>query len=319
MIRIKDLSFTYPGAAAPVLSGLNFHIEQGEIYGLLGPSGSGKSTTQKILMGLLRGFSGTALAFDQPIQSFDRGFYERIGVSFELPTLYLRLTARENLALFGALYDKPTRDPMEILSLVDLSEAADQPVENFSKGMKMRLNLCRSLIHDPELLFFDEPTTGQDPARARITHQLILKLKSEGKTIFLTTHNMAEADEICDRVGFLTNGNIPVSGRPEDLKRQYWRPELEVTARTEAGIEKTRFPMENLAQNKEFLETLGQNNILSLHTREASLDDAGKGRGRTHGAGRHAPFSVHLFLVQNHHPDRACPNWVDHNCFDGPS
>ncbi len=273
MINIQNLGFTYPGAATPVLSGLNFHIEQGEIYGLLGPSGSGKSTTQKILMGLLRGFTGTALVFDQPIENIDRSFYERIGVSFELPTLYLRLTARENLSLFAALFDRPTRDPLEILKLVDLADAADQRVENFSKGMKMRLNLCRSLLHDPELLFFDEPTTGQDPARARITHELILRLKREGKTIFLTTHNMAEADEICDRVGFLTNGNIPVSGVPGDLKRQYGRPELEVATTGQNGVHKVRFPMENLADNKGFLTTLRQGKILSLHTQEASLDD----------------------------------------------
>lgn len=273
MINIQNLGFTYPGATAPVLSGLNFHIERGEIYGLLGPSGSGKSTTQKILMGLLRGFTGTALVFDQPIENIDRSFYERIGVSFELPTLYLRLTARENLSLFAALFDRPTRDPLEILKLVDLADAADQRVENFSKGMKMRLNLCRSLLHDPELLFFDEPTTGQDPARARITHELILRLKREGKTIFLTTHNMAEADEICDRVGFLTNGNIPVSGAPGDLKRQYGRPELEVATTSQNGVHKVRFPMENLADNKEFLTTLRQGEVLSLHTQEASLDD----------------------------------------------
>lgn len=273
MIKIENLSFTYPGADAPVLAGVNFHIEQGEIYGLLGPSGSGKSTTQKILMGLLRGFSGTALVFDQPIQNINRAFYERIGVSFELPTLYLRLTARENLSLFAALYNTPTRDPLEILSLVGLDDAADERVENFSKGMKMRLNLCRSLLHDPELLFFDEPTTGQDPARARITHQLILKLKEEGKTIFLTTHNMAEADEICDRVGFLTDGHIPVSGKPQDLKREYGRPELEVTTKTSTGTKKSRFPMENLADNKEFQATLRRGHILSLHTQEASLDD----------------------------------------------
>lgn len=273
MIEIENLSFTYPGAQIPTLKNMNFQIAKGEVFGLLGPSGSGKSTTQKILMGLLRGFSGKASVFEQPIQNINRDFYERIGVSFELPTLYLRLTARENLALFAALYDRPTRDPIEILSLVDLQDAADQRVENFSKGMKMRLNLCRSLLHNPDLLFLDEPTTGQDPARARITHQLILRLKAEGKTVFLTTHNMAEADEICDRVGFLTNGHIPVSGAPQALKHEYGRPEVEVSTKTANGTQKTRFPMENLAKNTGFLASLQNNQILSLHTQEASLDD----------------------------------------------
>ena len=106
------------------------------------------------------------------------------------------------------------RSPDEVLADVDLSDAADQRVETFSKGMKMRLNLARSLLHDPELLFLDEPTTGQDPNRSRMTRDLILKLKARGKTIFLTTHNMAEAEEICDRVGFLVGGRIPVTGTP---------------------------------------------------------------------------------------------------------
>ncbi len=214
MIRVDDLSFTYRGAGTPTLRGLSFSIERGEVYGLLGPSGAGKSTTQRILMGLLRGFSGEAEIFGQPIGSLGRELYQRIGVSFELPAVYLRLTALENLKLFAALYEGPVRDPMEVLALVDLVDAAHQRVDQFSKGMKMRLNLCRALMHDPDLLFLDEPTTGQDPARSRVTRDLIRSLKARGKTIFLTTHNMAEAEEVCDRVGFLVDGRIPVTGSP---------------------------------------------------------------------------------------------------------
>jgi fluoroquinolone transport system ATP-binding protein len=144
MIRTSGLNFTYPGAATPTLDNLSFEIGAGEVYGLLGPSGAGKSTTQRILMGLLGGFSGEATLFGQPVQSLGRALYERIGVSFELPTVYLRLTALENLRLFSALYEKPTRDPMEVLAEVDLADAANQRAEQFSKGMKMRLNLARS-------------------------------------------------------------------------------------------------------------------------------------------------------------------------------
>lgn len=273
MIKVEDLSFTYPGTTVPVINGLNFSIAKGEVYGLLGPSGAGKSTTQKILMGLLRGFSGKATIFDQPVESMGRALYERIGVSFELPTLYLRLTAIENLKLFAALYDRPTRDPLEVLQMVDLQDAANQRVDAFSKGMKMRLNLCRALLHDPDLLFLDEPTTGQDPARARITRNLIKQLKSEGKTIFLTTHNMAEADEICDTVAFLANGIIPVSGPPEILKRQYGQATLEVGVNTERGIDKLSFPMDGIGTNGEFIELLGTGAVAFMHTLEASLDD----------------------------------------------
>ncbi len=273
MIEVDDLGFTYPGAARPTLLGLRFSIDRGEVYGLLGPSGAGKSTTQRILMGLLPGFSGKAEVFGQPVGRMGRAYYERIGVSFELPALYLRLTALENLKLFAALYERPTCDPLAMLRLVDLQDAAGQRVETFSKGMKMRLNLARALLHDPELLFLDEPTTGQDPARARSTRELILRLKREGKTVFLTTHNMAEAVEICDRVGFLARGTIPVTGTPQALMREYGRRELEVTTRSGAGLERTSFPMEAIGRNADFLALIAAREVVAIHTAEASLDD----------------------------------------------
>ncbi len=214
MITVEDLRFSLSGQRRRRRStGLSFDIATGEVYGLLGPSGAGKSTTQRILMGLLRGFTGKVSIFGQPVESIGRALYERIGVSFELPAVYLRLTALENLRLFAALYRKKVRDPMEVLAEVDLADAANQRVEQFSKGMKMRLNLARALLHDPDLLFLDEPTTGQDPARSRMTRDLIRALKAKGKTIFLTTHNMAEARRSATGSAFLAHGRIPVTGR----------------------------------------------------------------------------------------------------------
>jgi fluoroquinolone transport system ATP-binding protein len=161
MIDVQNLMFSYPGATAPTLRGLSLSIAQGEVYGLLGPSGAGKSTTQRILMGLLRGFQGDVRLFGEPVGRAGRSMYERIGVSFELPALYLRLTALENLKLFAALYERPTRDPHKVLAEVDLADAANQRVDQFSKGIKMRLNLARSLLHDPDLLF----STSRRPGR----------------------------------------------------------------------------------------------------------------------------------------------------------
>jgi fluoroquinolone transport system ATP-binding protein len=273
MIEVEDLTFAYPHAQGPILAGLSFSVAQGEVYGLLGPSGAGKSTTQRILMGLLQGFRGKATIFGQPVEGLGRALYERIGVSFELPALYLRLTALENLKLFAALYDKPVRDPRAALAEVDLADAAGQRVEQFSKGMKMRLNLARALLHDPDLLFLDEPTTGQDPARSRLTRDLIRTLKGRGKTIFLCTHNMAEAEEICDRVGFLAQGHIPVTGTPEELKRAYGERLLEATVSGTGGLEKRRFPMDGIGSNPEFLALLTGDRVVSMHTLEASLDD----------------------------------------------
>jgi fluoroquinolone transport system ATP-binding protein len=269
MIAVDQLSFTYPRADAPTLGGISFAVGVGEVFGLLGPSGAGKSTTQRILMGLLRGFTGSASILGQPVQTLGRALYERIGVSFELPAVYLRLTALENLQLFGALYDKPVRDPREVLAEVDLADAADQRVDQFSKGMKMRLNLARALLHDPDLLFFDEPTTGLDPARARMIRDLIRSLKASGKTIFLTTHNMAEAEEVCDRVAFLANGTIPVTGSPEQLRRDFGKRTVEVVTKTE----RQTFELDGIGGNGAFAGLLARGDIVSIHSSEATLDD----------------------------------------------
>lgn len=270
MIELEELCFSYPDSPQATLRGLSFSVAKGEVFGLLGPSGCGKSTTQKILMGLLRGFEGKARIFEQPVKGMGRELYERIGVSFELPTLYLRLTALENLKLFASLYDSPTQEPRSLLRMVDLEADANKRVQAFSKGMKMRLNLCCALLHNPELIFLDEPTTGQDPARARLTRELILRLKSEGKTIFLTTHNMAEAAEVCDTVAFLSEGCVALMGAPEELKRRYGQRLLEVTLKDRSV---RTFPMDGLSESKEFLSLLHAEEVLAMHTLEASLDD----------------------------------------------
>jgi fluoroquinolone transport system ATP-binding protein len=272
MIEVEDLAFSYPKAERPTLAGVTFRVEQGEVFGLLGPSGAGKSTTQRILLGLLKGYTGKVLLLGRPVAEAGRALYEQIGVSFELPAVYLRLTAVENLRLFAALYDRPVRDPLEALADVDLTDAAHQRVDQFSKGMKMRLNLARALLHDPDLLFLDEPTTGQDPARARGTRDLVRSLKARGKTIFLTTHNMAEAEEICDRVGFLVDGRIAVTGTPDGLKRQFGERQVEVVTRS-AGTNRHLFAMDGLGRNEAFLTLLREDAVLSIHTKEASLDD----------------------------------------------
>ncbi len=274
MITLDDVSFTYPGSAEPTLSGLSLDLIKGEVFGLLGPSGSGKSTTQRLAMGLLRGFSGKATVFGDAVGKVSRDFYNRIGVSFELPTLYMRLTALENLNLYASLYSGTTLKPMDLLARVGLEGDANKRVSAFSKGMKMRLNLCRALINDPDLLFLDEPTTGQDPARARKTRDLIRELNSAGKTIFLTTHNMAEADEICHRVGFLVEGRADVIDTPAVLKKRHGENILQVVTRSQKGERQVqRFPMTGLGENDAFLSMVKAGGVETMHSLEASLDD----------------------------------------------
>ena len=270
MIKVQDLEFTYAGAHRPTINGISFDIQRGEIFGFLGPSGAGKSTVQKILFRLLQNYSGCATIEGKELKSWDQSLYEKIGVGFELPNHYLKLSARENLQFFGGFY-KSMADPLEMLKLVGLENDADKKVSDFSKGMKMRLNFIRSFIHNPDILFLDEPTSGLDPVNARVVKDLILKLKAQGKTIFITTHQMHDADELCDQVAFLVDGNIMAMSDPESLKLQHSQRTLQVSF---AGEEKKRsFDLDSLGSNDDFIEALKTKKIKTMHSQEVTLDE----------------------------------------------
>lgn len=273
MINVQDLRFTYPQGQTEALKGISFTMEREEIVGFLGPSGAGKSTTQKILIGLLKGHTGTAEVLGREVSAWDRSYYEKIGVGFELPNHYLKLTARENLNHFRSLYGGATRDPDELLEMVGLSDAADQRVEQFSKGMKMRLNFVRALVHNPDLIFFDEPTTGLDPVNARKIKDIILRLRDEGKTIFLTTHNMGVADELCDRVAFIVEGQLAVTDSPRNLKIAHGQRQVTVTYGQNGTAVAQDFPLDGLNKNSEFLSLLGREDLQTIHTQEATLEN----------------------------------------------
>lgn len=273
MIEVNALTFAYPHSDTPTINQLNFHIEKGEIFGFLGPSGAGKSTTQKILIGLLKSYQGNVSILNKPLKSWDASLYEKIGVSFELPNHFLKLTARENLAYFGRLYDKSVRQPTELLELLGLAEDADTPVGQFSKGMKNRLTVARALLHNPDVLFLDEPTAGLDPANARRIKDLIRAQQQSGKTVFLTTHDMSVADELCDRLAFITAGEIRLIDAPQTLKIQYGQHRVRVEYLNDARSKTTEFPLENIGENNQFLTILQQHEIRTIHTLEASLEE----------------------------------------------
>ena len=184
IIQAENISFRYRNAGNDTIQKMNFSIEKGEIYGFLGPSGAGKSTTQNILIKLLTGFRGEINILDKSLNKWGPSFYNQIGVSFELPNHYPKLTGKENLDFFSTLYDKKCEDPLRLMKMIGLEEAANQKTEDYSKGMKMRLNFIRAMLHDPDLYFFDEPTSGLDPVNARNIKNIILDLKARGKTIF---------------------------------------------------------------------------------------------------------------------------------------
>lgn len=167
MIDVRDLVFTYPGRKEPTIQSMNFNIQKGEIFGFLGPSGAGKSTTQKILIGVLKSYQGSVKVMDLEIKDIGSNYYERIGVAFEFPNFYTKFSVLENLKLFRSLYAGRTENPITLLEKVGLEEAKHLKISQLSKGMKMRLNFCRVLLNDPDILFLDEPTSGLDPVNSK--------------------------------------------------------------------------------------------------------------------------------------------------------
>jgi len=275
MITVKNLTYTYPGANKETLHGLNFEIAEREIFGFLGPSGAGKSTTQKILIGLLKKYGGSIQVMGHEVSTWGQDYYEHVGVSFELPNHYLKLTALENLNYFRSLYSGETLDPLELLSWVGLADDVDKRVSEYSKGMKIRLNVARSFIHKPKVLFLDEPTSGLDPMNARKIKDLILRLREQGTTVFVTTHNMNVADELCDRVAFITQGNIRLIDAPSTLKKQYGVRNVQVEyLNGTQELASREFPLDGLGDNRDFINLLkSASRVETIHTQETSLEN----------------------------------------------
>jgi len=274
MIKVKELVFTYPENKEATLKKLSFEVTEGNIFGFLGPSGAGKSTTQKILYGLLKDYEGSVKIKDKEIKEWDSSIYESIGISFELPNHYSNLTAKENLEYFSTLFSRECHDVIEVLDWVGLKDDADKLVKNYSKGMKIRLNVARSLLHRPKILFLDEPTSGLDPVNAKAIKDLILKQKENGSTIFITTHNMTVADQLCDTVAFLSDGEIIVKDSPEVLKKQHGRRYLNVSYNYGNDVISKDFPMDDLGKNKDFRKILDSNyRIDTIHSGETTLEN----------------------------------------------
>ena len=204
--------------------GVDFAIEAGELFGLLGPNGAGKTTTIKMLITLLIPTAGKATVLGLDVVENAREVRKRIGYVFGGERgVYERLSGYDNLRYFAELYGVPPRDQKrrieELLELVGLTGREHERAEGYSRGMKQRLHVARGLLHDPEVLFLDEPTIGLDPVGARDVRAMIASLTDAGKTVLLTTHYMFEADALCDRIAVITQGEIVAEGTPEQLKR----------------------------------------------------------------------------------------------------
>lgn len=271
MIEVNHLRFAYPGATNPTLKDLSFSISDGEIFGFLGPSGAGKSTTQKILYRILHGFEGDVSVDQKPLKAWGKEYFEQIGVGFELPNHYLKLTAKENLELFASFYPKEKVQNINTLfEMVGLEDSMNQKVEAYSKGMKMRLNFIRAIMHQPNIMFFDEPTAGLDPVNAKKLKGHIQELKKQGKTIFITTHNMNTADELCDRVSFIVDGELILTESPEVLKQRHGKHSVQVEL---ADKQTKEFELKALGQNNSFIQFIQSGEVERIKTMEASLED----------------------------------------------
>jgi len=270
MIKVSNLRYTYPNAESETLKGIDFEISKGEIFGFLGPSGAGKSTCQKILYKTISHFAGEIDINGKSIQEWDSSYLENIGVGFELPNHYGKLTAKENLELFAAFYPKNRcSEILPLLDMVGLEKDANKQVDSFSKGMKMRLNFVRAILHNPDILFFDEPTSGMDPVNAHILKNHIQELKKQGKTIFITTHDMATADELCDRISFIVDGEIIITERPSVLKLEHGKHSVKVDLK--GGLTE-EFSLDHLGENRAFLHFIAKDEVIRIHTQEATLE-----------------------------------------------
>jgi len=272
MITVSELTFTYPGAEAPAVHDVGFEVPAGKIVGLLGPSGAGKSTIQKIMIKLLPMQLGQITYEGRDITELDRAFFNRVGVSFEHPNIFPKLTGRENLEYFAGLYSRPCTDAAALLGRLGLGEAVDRPASDYSKGMKQRLVLARALQHDPDFLFLDEPTSGLDPATAREVMGIIAEHRDRGAVILLTTHNMLVAETLCDTLAFLHDGGIVAMDSPRGLKLAHGEHAVRVEWRDGEDLESKTFDLGDGQARTQFHDLIASRDVETIHTREATLD-----------------------------------------------
>ena len=229
IIEVRGLSKSFEDRW--VLSNVNFQVEEGDIFGYLGPNGAGKTTTMRIMLGLLKPTQGEALIRGRDMGT-DNEMRKHVGVLLEKNGVYDRLTAHDNLQYYARLYgvsDVETRIE-EQLELVGLTDRRDQKAGKFSKGMKQRLGLARAMIHDPEIMFLDEPSSGLDPEAQKLMRDIILEMSAKRKiTVFLNSHNLDEVQRVCNRIAILQHGTIRAYDSVENMRSKYSMPMMEFT------------------------------------------------------------------------------------------
>lgn len=271
-IIAEDLTYRYGDLLA--VDHINFHVDEGEILGFLGPNGAGKTTTVKMLTGQMRPKEGKATLLGLDVVRHTEKVQAQIGVCFEIANLYEQMTGIENLKLFAQLFGVKNYDPMASLQRVGLGERGKSRVEGYSKGMKQRLMVARALVNQPRILFLDEPTEGLDPVSAESIRNLILEESQKGVTVFLTTHDMLEADKLCDRVAFINQGKIAALDTPHNLKQQYGkRMGKAQVAGGDGRLENREIMLDTQATAADLQALFSTEQVVTIHSEEASLED----------------------------------------------
>jgi len=271
-IQVKDLEYHYGTTRA--VQGISFEVAEGEILGFLGPNGAGKTTTVKVLTGLLPPLKGEVMIFGKEITRNTKKIQAQIGVSFEKTNLYEQMTAEENLKFFARLFGIRRFNPFGLLKRVELEGKEKDKVETYSKGMKQRLMMARTLVNTPDILFLDEPTEGLDPVSAETIRRIILEERERGATVFLTTHDMHEADKLSDRVAFINQGKISTIDTPHKLKQAYGEHALNLEILEDDGtLRKKKLILGQEGSAAEVKRMMEKGNVVTMHSAEATLED----------------------------------------------
>lgn len=271
-ITAENLTYRYGQLLA--VDHIGFEVGAGEVLGFLGPNGAGKSTTVKLLTGQLRIQEGHATLLGVDVARQPKQVQAQIGVCFEITNLYETMSGLENLKLFASLFGVPNFDADALLRRVGLDGRGKDKVEGYSKGMKQRLMVARALVNRPAILFLDEPTEGLDPASAQAIRAIIREEQARGATVFLTTHDMYEADKLCQRVAFIDRGRIVALDTPHNLKQQYGKRTLRAEIRAADGsLHAREIVLDRPETPDEVAALLQREQVITLHTEEATLED----------------------------------------------
>lgn len=271
-IIVEDLTYAYDQLTA--VDHINFKVQEGEILSLLGPNGAGKTTTVKMLTGQLRPQEGVATLLGIDITQETEEVQAQIGVCFELTNLYEQMSAEENLNLFANLFAVKDFDAAALLVRIGLEGRGKDRVETYSKGMKQRLMVARALVNSPRILFLDEPTEGLDPVSSETIRNVILEERQRGATVFLTTHDMVEADKLSDRVAFIDQGEIAALDTPHNLKQQYGKRAIKAeVVGSDGRLESREIILDNPDTPDDMQALFAQEQVVTLHSSEATLED----------------------------------------------